>query len=252
MTSSPLFALRDGLRGAVVIAAKDVRIYYAKPQVIMWGVAFPAFLFLSWSVGRRVPVSSQIPALLAVALFFTASSIGPVVIPWEKRARTFERLLTAPIPLWSVLTGKTLAGMFFGLAVATLVVVVGLATGTPVTSFATLVLGIMLSSGAFASLGVLFSTIPTQDVAAVMMPATLVRWPLLFVSGLFVPLNDLPAWGRAFAYASPLTYTNDLCQGAMGGTSRFSVTLSLAVLLAYWALFLVLGLGLHELGRRRA
>lgn len=30
--------LRDGVRGALVIAAKDVRIYYAKPPVIMWAL----------------------------------------------------------------------------------------------------------------------------------------------------------------------------------------------------------------------
>jgi ABC-2 type transport system permease protein len=252
MTSDHARALRDGVRGALVIAAKDVRIYYAKPPIIMWGLAFPFFLFLSWSVGRGLPLRSQIPALLSVAIFFTASSIGPVVIPWEKRARTFERLLTAPIPLWAVLTGKTLAGMAFGLAVAALSVAAGLVIGTPITHPGALVLGIALSSGTFASLGVLFSTIPTQEVSAVMMPATLVRWPLLFVSGLFVPIDKLPAWGRVLAYASPLTYTKDLCEGALGGTSRISAVLSLAALFAYWGGFLLLGLLLHEIGRRRA
>jgi ABC-2 type transport system permease protein len=245
-------AIREGLHGALVIAAKDVRIYYAKPPVIMWGMVFPFLLFLSWSVGRHLPIAGQIPALLAVAVFFTASSIGPVVIPWEKRAGTFDRLVVAPVPLWGVLSGKTLAGMVFGLAVAALVTGLGVLAGVRITNAGALLLGILLSAGAFASLGVLFSTIPARDVAAVMMPATLVRWPLLFVSGLFVPLDELPAWGRALAYASPLTYTNDLFHGAMGGPRSIHVAISLGVLSLYWMTFLLIGLGLHEVGRRRA
>jgi ABC-2 type transport system permease protein len=141
--------------------------------------------------------------------------------------------------------------MIFGLAVSALVVFAGLVMGTPIMRLGSLVLGIVVSSGTFASLGVLFSTIPTQEVSAVMMPATLVRWPLLFVSGLFVPIDALPAWGRLLAYASPLTYTKDLCEGAMGGAPRLPPLLSFAALLGYWGGFLLLGLLLHEFGRRR-
>jgi ABC-2 type transport system permease protein len=141
--------------------------------------------------------------------------------------------------------------MVFGFAVATLVVVVGLLAGVRIANIGVLLLGVTLSAGAFASLGVLFSTIPTKDVAAVMMPATLVRWPLLFVSGLFVPLRELPGWGQVLAYASPLTYTNDLFQGTMGGQSSISAAISLGMLLLYWIAFLLLGLVLHEVGRRK-
>ena len=38
-----------------------------------------------------------------------------------------------------------------------------------------------------------------------MMPSTLVRWPLLFISGIFIPLGEMAPWTRALAYLSPLT-----------------------------------------------
>ena len=244
--------VRHEAERAWIIAEKDIRLYYAKPPVIMWGIALPFFMFLSWSVGRNRPVGSLIPGLVAITVFFTASSIGPVVIPWEKRARTFERLLTAPVSLSAILVGKTLAGVIFGMAVAVLSILVGVtALGAHVTDPLALLLGSLLAAGAFASLGILFSTIPGQNVGAVMMPATLIRWPLLFISGLFVPLSSLAWWGRALAYLSPLTYANDIVQQAMGGAGYFHPAVNLAALAAFWAVFLVAGLRLHEIGRRK-
>lgn len=236
---------------AWAIAEKDIRIYYAKPPVIMWGVALPFFMFLSWSVGRNRPTGSLIPGLVAITIFFTASSIGPVVIPWEKRVRTFERLLAAPVSLPAILLGKTLAGVVFGLAVALLPLGVGLALGARITGPLLLGAGLLLSAGAFASLGVLFSTWPSQNVGSVMMPATLIRWPLLFISGLFIPLGELAWWGRLLAYLSPLTYANDLIHVAMGSAAYFHPALDLLALLIFWAIFLAAGLRLHELGRQK-
>jgi len=236
---------------AWIIAEKDIRVYYAKPAVIMFGIMLPFFMFLSWSVGRNQPVGSLIPGLVAISVFFTSSSIGPVVIPWEKRAHTFERLLTAPVSLTTILLGKTLAGVVFGVAVALFSLLIGLVFGAQVVSPAWLGVGILISAGAFASLGVLFSTIPSQSVGSVMMPATLIRWPLLFISGVFIPLSSLAWWGRALSYLSPLTYANDIIEGAMGGTTHFHPALSLVVLIAFWGVFLAAGLRLHEMGRRK-
>jgi ABC-2 type transport system permease protein len=236
---------------AWIIAEKDIRIYYAKPPVIMWGIALPFFMFLSWSVGRNKPAGALIPGLIAITVFFTASSIGPVVIPWEKRVHTFERLLTAPVSLPAILLGKTLAGVVFGLAVAVVPLAVGLLLGAQVTDPVGLIVGLALAAGAFSSLGVLFSTLPGQNVGSVMMPATLIRWPLLFVSGVFIPLAALAWWGKALAYLSPLTYANDIIQRAMGGDGYLPPALDAAALLVFWAVFLLAGLRLHEVGRQR-
>ena len=39
-----------------------------------------------------------------------------------------------------------------------------------------------------------------------MMPATLIRWPLVFATWVFVPLTALAWWSKALAYLSPSTY----------------------------------------------
>jgi ABC-2 type transport system permease protein len=67
-----------------------------------------------------------------------------------------------------------------------------------------------------------------------MMPATLIRWPLLFISGVFIPLDGLPGWGKALAYLSPLTYAYDIFQGAIGEQSKWSTALDTLALAAFW------------------
>jgi ABC-2 type transport system permease protein len=252
MNLSPsLTRLQHEATRAWAIAEKDIRIYYAKPPVLMWGIMLPFFMFLSWSVGRNKPTGALIPGLVAITVFFTASSIGPVIIPWEKRVRTFERLLAAPVSLTAVLLGKTLAGLIFGIAVALIPLIVGwIALGAQVTDMLTLGLTLLLAAGAFSSLGVLFSTMPGRDVGSVMMPATLIRWPLLFISGLFIPLGDLGEWGLVVSFISPLTFANDALNGAMGGTAYYTPILNLTMLAAFWGLFVWAGLRLHEWGRR--
>ena len=106
------------------IALKDMRTYYTRPPSIMFGILFPFSLFLSFSIGRNIPLAQQIPILIAQTLFFASSSIGPVVIPSERANQTFDRFLTSPVSLLSVLMGKTLAGIIYGIGISIIPILV--------------------------------------------------------------------------------------------------------------------------------
>ena len=64
------------------------------------------------------------------------------------------------------------------------------------------------------------------------------RFPLIFISGIFVPLAQMQGLGLALAYCSPLTYLVDLFNAAMSGTSAFSPAIDCAVLIGVSALFI--------------
>ena len=114
MLADALHRLRRQAHAAYVIAKKDAIIYYLKPPVISFGIVFPLFFYLAFAAGRSVPAGTMVPGIVAMALFFTASAIGPLVTPWERQARTFERLVTSPASLEAILCGDVLAGMAFG------------------------------------------------------------------------------------------------------------------------------------------
>jgi len=62
----------------------------------------------------------------------------------------------------------------------------------------------------------IFGSIPTRNPGNVAMPSLLLRWGLLFVSGVFVPLAEMAPVARALAYLSPLTYAQDLTTTCWG------------------------------------
>ncbi|KPK51017.1 MAG: hypothetical protein AMK72_00655 [Planctomycetes bacterium SM23_25] len=52
------------------------------------GVLFPIFFFLAFNMGRTIPAENVIPGMVAMALWFTASAVGPLVTSCERRAKT--------------------------------------------------------------------------------------------------------------------------------------------------------------------
>ncbi len=230
-------------RGVYVTARKDMRIYYRKAPVFIFGLILPTFLFLAFFVGRSLDIQTYFPGFLAMSLFFTASSVGPLIIPWEKQQGTFERLLTLPVSIPLLVLGDTLAGAGFGLIITLIVFTFGallLPLAIPIAMILFLALFFILGNVCFAALGVLLSSPAGKVPANIMMLAALVRFPLIFISGIFVPLSTLSGSALAVTLCSPLTYLVDGLNASMGGTAIMPIWLDLLVLVAFAVGFLLL------------
>jgi ABC-2 type transport system permease protein len=243
--------LRDELAQAWTVAVKDVKVYYLKPGVIMFGVMMPFFLFFSFSVRREMAAAQGIARLLALTIFFTAAAAGPFIIPLERRLGTYDRLLAAPMSLLTLLLGKAAVGAFFAIAVSVIALTVGVvAFGVSITQPWLLAAGVLLGSFSFSALGLIFGSIPTRNPGEVQMPSTLLRWGLLFISGVFIPLADMAPMTQAVAYLSPLTYAQDLMNHAVPGAGLLSPWLDLAMLLVSGVLSLIPSLLMHRRSRQ--
>ena len=111
--------------GSLVIAEKNVRIYYFKAPVLIFGLILPFFLCLAFVIGRETTLATLVPGVVGMTLFFTSSSVGPLVTPCERNARTYERLLSTPLPLSAILLGDVLSGFVYGMVISSLVVLSG-------------------------------------------------------------------------------------------------------------------------------
>ena len=240
------------MRVALAIGEKDMRVYYLKPPSLMFGILFPFSIFLSFVIGRNMPIDRAIPVLIAQTLFFASSSIGPVTIPLERRMKTFDRFLSAPVSLMTVLLGKTIAGFIYGIGISVIPILVGTAFfQSTITDLAALTAGMILSASGFAAMGIMFASLPGQGPGQVLMPLNFVRIPLLFISGVFIPVKDLPTWGQVLSVFSPLTHTIELVRGGLGGENFFEIPVSTAVLFVYLAVFLFAGMYFHIINQRR-
>jgi energy-coupling factor transporter ATP-binding protein EcfA2 len=73
----------------------------------------------------------------------------------------------------------------------------------------------------------------------VMMLSSLVRFPLIFISGIFIPLADLPPAAQAVSFFSPLTYLADGLNSAMGQQPVIPLAVDIAVLAGFTIVFLL-------------
>ena len=226
------------ISAAWAISRKDMITYYIKPNIIMMGILFPFFMFLAFAIGKNAPPGTLIPGLIAITLLFSASSIEPVSIPIERRVKTFDRLLSAPISLHSLVFGESLSGFLYSLGIAFLPLVIGVIVfSTPIVHAPVLVIAMALTAFCFATLGTLFAAYPTENVGEVMSILNTVRLPLIFISGVFIPLSAMPQIGQEIALFSPLTYGNDMIVYAYTGTSLFSPLLDILALVIFILIF---------------
>ncbi|MGE4275089.1 MAG: ABC transporter permease [Candidatus Methanomethylophilaceae archaeon] len=234
--------LQIAVRGVVVTARKDIRIYYRKAPVYIFGLVLPLFLFFAFFVGRELDIQRYFPGFLAMTIFFTSSSVGPLIIPWEKQAGNFERLLTLPVSVPMLVMGDTLAGTLFGTLISAIILGVGallLPLTVSISSIFSLAALFFLGNLCFAAMGVLISSPSGRVPSNVMMLSTLVRFPLIFISGIFTPLTELSGAARTLSLASPLTYLSDGLNGSLGQESLLPVAVGMLVLLAFTVVFLV-------------
>jgi len=223
---------RDDLRGIFYIALKDLRAYYLKPPNISWGIIFPFALILAFTIRQPGEVWELVPGLLGMTLLFGTTSMEAIVITFERRIGALERLLLAPISLPALLMGKVVGGMAFGLVTTVAVLVVaGLGLrGRP--NWPMLLLTLLLSAAAFSALGA-FVSVAVREVFEAQTLANFIRFPMIFLGGVFVPLSALPPPLRVVARALPLTYAVEAIQRALFGAAWWTFGLDLLVLTAF-------------------
>jgi ABC-2 type transport system permease protein len=240
------------LHGSLVVVKKNALLYYLKPPVLIFGVLFPIFFFLAFKMGRPISAESILPGMVAMSLWFTASAVGPLVTPWERGAKTYERLISTPVSLPAILAGDVVSGLIFGVCLSVIPIALGLVlTDACITSWSQLVGGIVLGGLSFAALGVLLAAPPTSGPSNIMLLSNLVRLPLLFVSGVFLPIAQMPAWARWVAPISPLSYAGDLIRASFGHQRYFPLWLSPAILVVFTAGFMWSACRFHHHGRAK-
>lgn len=207
---------------ALFISRKDIESYYGKPPLITWGILFPTVLMLAVYVKDPATYLNVAPGIIAMTLLFGNTSMAAIVVTFEKRSGTLQRLLLAPLTHRTIVLGKAASAAVYGIATS-LIITLGLTLILDMSLVNPLVFGIglLLGAGVFSLLG-LIASVMVREVFEAMTLMNFLRFPLLFISGVFMPLEALPAWIKPIAMASPLTYVVELLRFGICGRSYFS------------------------------
>jgi ABC-2 type transport system permease protein len=227
------------------ILLKDMRSYYLKPPNISWGIVFPlawtGMFFVKSGTGLE-SVLDLLPGVVALAILFGTTSVLAVTVTFEKRGRSFERLLLAPIPLELLMLAKTSGAILFGIINSLVpVLIASFLADLSQTSWGMFVPVVVLIAVASTFLG-LFIAVSVKEVFEAQTFSNFVRFPMIFLCGLFFPIGMLPVFLQPLAYVLPLTYGVDVLRGAFGGPMLLSPVFDFGVLLAFCTALFVLSL----------
>jgi ABC-2 type transport system permease protein len=239
--------LPEQVRRAWAISKKDIRIYYVKGPVLIFGIFMPVFLFLAFFMGsRQLPLSFLLPGLVGMTLFFTATAVSPAIFPWEGQAKTLERLASCPVTVEAIVLGDMIASILFGIGITIITILIGLALGLSLLHGIIMTAAILLAACCFSAIGMLLAVPPTNVPSNIMMLSSLIKFPLVFISGIFVPLEQMPSWGLALSACSPLTYFTDLVRYSFTGEHFFPVVVDIAILGVFMLVFTAGTMYLHK------
>jgi len=221
--------------------------YLRNPPAVFFGLMLPVlFLLIFATVFGNSTISSRggikqstyyVPGLIALGIVsttFVSLSMSLVVL---RENRVLKRLRGTPLPAPAFIAGRvsTAAGMALALTVILLVIGrVAYGVHIPGSTLPGVVLALVVGAAAFCCLGFAFSTVvPNEDAAPAVVNALVL--PLYFISGLFFPTDNAPAWLNDVAKVFPIKHLSEaLLQPFEPGTAAPGIAWGHLGIVALW------------------
>jgi ABC-2 type transport system permease protein len=221
MNSILKLLVRD-IRGSFLMSPLFLASMLVSPLIYIFVLGFAFGGAISTVVAGEISMSYILflaPGII-VSQFLTGGVYAGASIWFDKRFGMFEQILVGPFTKTQYITSKILSVALQGLAMAFLVLLLAspLLSGLSVNFLGILyiVAAWMFGSLLFGSLSIIVSTaIKTDEVLNVVF--NIIMPPLLFLSSVFFPLENVPAFIRVLALANPLTYAADMFRAGMLG-----------------------------------
>jgi len=228
---------------SIYIAENDLRQSFKSVRHVVWSLLFPIFMMFTFGFRESVSglgISSLVPGIVGMTAMF--GSINETMsIVWDKSLGVFDRILAAPVSSTSIIVGKTIAGAVMGVISALVLLVIGsLLFNVSFANIGLAFLIVVLASFSFTGIGTIISGLASEPREAMML-SNLLRFPMMFLGGVFFDINLMPSPLPVVARALPLTYaTEGLKIAAMSGDIG-TIVLDALVLGAYTAGTMIIG-----------
>jgi len=252
----------NNLRGIYTIWYRDLLRFWHDKMRLVGSVTFPLlFLFvfgsgLSFRMGFLAPginfAQFMFPGIIGMTVLMSSFMAGMSVV-WDREFGFLKEVLVAPISRASVAVGKTLGSATVALLQGIIILLFAPLIGVSLslgTVLALLPLMLLLSA-AMSSLGILLAT-RIRSMEAFQAVMQMLMFPMVFLSGVFFPLQGLPAWMNILVKLNPATYGVAPIRQVMLGTatdSPFAINLlghtmslwdNIAVLAAFGTVMILL------------
>jgi ABC-2 type transport system permease protein len=157
--------------------------------------------------GREISTSTFYVAAIATFSIITATYTNLAInITFTRDAGVLKRIRGSPLPAWAFMSGRIVHAVGVALLLVAIVSAFGAAfyeAEIPTRTLPAFLTTIAVGAASFSALGLaLTPAIPNADASPPIVNASIL--PLLFLSGIFIPIQDPNAWYVTVAKAFPI------------------------------------------------
>ena len=195
-------------------ARYDIRIFVRDPAASFFTLALPViFLVLFVTIFGSQTLESGVetttffvPGIVALAMVSATFVNLSISLTQQRENGILKRVRGTPLPPWVFIAGRVITAVVVGLAMAALLVAIGqlfYGVSVPGVPLAGFLFALALGAAVFSALGMaITAAIPSEAAAPAV--ANAVTLPLFFISGIFVPAENIPDWLLSIADVFPL------------------------------------------------
>ena len=225
----------NNLRGVYIIWYRDMLRFWHDKMRLIGAIVLPLlFLFVFGSglsnrmgiLGPGVNFAQFIfPGIIGMTVLITSFMSGVSVV-WDREFGFLKEVLVAPISRASVAVGKTLGAATIAIIQGAIILLFAPLIGVSLSpgTIALLLPSMFLLAIAMGSFGVLLATrIRTIEAFQAIMP--MLTFPMIFLSGVFSPVEEGPLWMSIVAKINPATYGIAIIRQVALGVTTFELNL---------------------------
>jgi ABC-2 type transport system permease protein len=193
------------------------------------------------------------PGIMTMVVMMALMTGLPHAISYEKDIGTLDGMLTAPIKKISIILGKSLAQTVRGLIQGIIVLILAILLFDVVINGSLLLvfLVLFLNVFSFVGMGILITSFTGKEETATMMMMT-IMFPMMFLSGVFFPIQQMPVFMQTIAKFFPLTYAADAMRKVMIlGANIPAISMDLIFLIVFGGVLLLVAIPMFKKAMKR-
>ena len=195
------------------------RAFWRNPVAAVFTFVFPFMFLVIFNLlfgnndmavpGGTVKTSTfYVPSIAALAVIGACYTNVAMGVSLSRDRGLFKRIRGTPLPSWALLFGRIVHAMFLAVLLVAMVSVAGVlfyGVELPSNTLPAFLVTVALGAATFCALGLaIASVIPNADASPAIVNVSIL--PLMFISDVFIPLHDAPAWLKTLADVFPVRH----------------------------------------------
>jgi ABC-2 type transport system permease protein len=215
-------------RGTWVVAYRELLRFVNERSRIVSSLAFPLLFLVIFGAGFGKVIGALAPGVDFIKFMYpgivaqsvlTSSLFAGVSVVWDREYGFLREILVAPIGRSGIVLGKAIGATVTALLQVAVMLVLAPILGvslSPAIILGLIPIVVILSLG-LSGLGILIASFMTSQQGFQLVIQLLI-FPLIFLAGVFFPVNNVPNWLEIISKLNPLTYGVDAVRQVFLGT----------------------------------